>query len=49
MVLNDIYFHRANQKICRNCVDKLQGRGKSEILNKVGYGTMYEKDESEEE
>ena len=47
MVLN--YFERAEQKICRDCLDKIRGWGKSEILNKVGYFTVYVTDESEKD
>ena len=41
MILNDIDFDRAKQKIFRNCVDKLRVWDKSEILKKVEYITVY--------
>ena len=47
--MNYIDFDGAERKICRNCVDKLRGRGKSETLNKVGDITVYRTDESEED
>ena len=49
MVFNNIDFDRAEQNICRDCVDKLRGRGKSEILKKVENITVYGTDESEED
>ena len=36
MILNDTDFDGGEQKICRDCVDKLGGVGKSEKLKKVG-------------
>ena len=36
VLLDDIDFDGAEQKICRNCVDELRVRGKSETLKKVG-------------
>ena len=49
MLLNDIDFDGAERKICRDCVDKIQGRGKSETLKKVGESTMYGMDKLGEE
>ena len=43
VILNDIDFGGAEQKICRDCVDELRGRGESETLKKVGYKTVYVK------
>ena len=44
-----VVFDRAERKICLDCVEKLWGGGKSETLKKVGYRTMSETDESEED
>ena len=41
VVLNDIDFDGEERKICRNCVDKIWGRGKSETLKKVRDITVY--------
>ena len=49
VVLNDIDFDGAEQKICHNCVDELRGGGKSDKLNKVGYSIVYGMYESEED
>ena len=48
MTLDYIDFDRAEHNICRNCVDELRGRGKSETLDKVRDRTVYGMDESEE-
>ena len=32
MVLNDVDFDGTERKICRDCVDEIQGKGKSETL-----------------
>ena len=40
VVLNDIDFDGVERNICRNCVDELHGRGKSETLKKVGDSTV---------
>ena len=45
VLLNDIDFDGAERKICRDCVDELRGRGKSETLEKVGDSTVYGTDE----
>ena len=47
--MKDIYFDRAERNICHDCVDKLQGLGKSETLKNVGDITVYGTYESEEE
>ena len=47
--MNYIDFDGAEKNICRNYVDEIRGRGKSETLKKVGYSTVYRTDESEEE
>ena len=49
ILLNYIGFDGAERKICRNFVDKLRGRGKSETFNKVGDSTLYGMDELEED
>ena len=49
VVLNDIDFDGAERKIFRDCVDAIQGKGKSETLKKVGDSTVYGTDESEED
>ena len=41
VVLNNIGFDGAEWKICRDCVDNLQGQGNSETLKKMGYSTVY--------
>ena len=40
VILNSIYFERAERKICHNCVDNIWDQGKSERLKKVGYSTV---------
>ena len=45
----DIDLYGGEQKICRDCVDEIRGRGKSETLQKVGDSTVYGTDESEED
>ena len=40
MLLYAFNFEGGKQKICRDCVDKIGGGGKSEKLNKVGEITM---------
>ena len=40
VLLNDTDHDRAEQNICCNCVDELQGRGKSDTLKKVGDSTV---------
>ena len=40
VILNYIDFDRAEQKICRDCVDEIRGQGKSETLKKVGDSTV---------
>ena len=40
VILNDIDYDGAEWNIFRNCVDKLQGRGKSEKLKKAGDSTV---------
>ena len=47
--MNYIDFDGSERKICRNCVEKLQGQGKSETLKKVGDSTVYRTDESEDD
>ena len=49
LVLDYNDFDGAERNICRGCVDKIRGWGKSEILNKVGYFTVYVTDESEKD
>ena len=49
VVLNDIDCDVAERNIYRDCVDELQGRGKSETEKKVGDTNVYGADESEEE
>ena len=49
MLLNYFDFDGAEQKICRNCVDELQGRNNSETFNKLEYSTVYGMDKSEED
>ena len=44
MVLNSIDFDEDEWKICRNCVYKLRGWGKSDTLKKVGDSTVYRKE-----
>ena len=48
MLLNDIDFDEAERKICRDCVEEIQGWGKSDTLKKVVDSTFYGTDESEE-
>ena len=47
MAMNKIDIDGGEQNICRDCVDKIRGRGKSNTLKKVGDSTMYRTDESE--
>ena len=47
VILNYNYFDGAEWKIFRDCVDKLRDWGKSETSKKVGYSTVYRKDELE--
>ena len=48
VAMNEIHFDGVGWKICRDFVDKILGRGKSETLKKVGDSTVYGTDESEE-
>ena len=45
VALNHIDFGGAERKSCCNCVEEIQGQGKSDILKKVGDSTMYGKDD----
>ena len=47
--MNEIDIDRGERKICRNCVDEIRVRGKSETLKKAGDITVYGTDESEED
>ena len=47
--MNEIGIDGGQQKICRNCVDEIRGRGKSEKLKKLGDITLYGTYESEED
>ena len=49
VVLNYIDSDRVEQNICRDYIDDLQGRGKSETLKKLVDSTVYGTDESEED
>ena len=49
MAMNEIDLDRGNRNICRDCVDKIRGWFKSDTLKKVGYSTVYETYESEED
>ena len=40
----NVDFNGTERKICHNCVDELQGQGKSIFLNKLGDSTVYEMD-----
>ena len=44
-----IDFDGVERKICRDCVDGICGRGKSDTLKKVVDSTLYMTDESEED
>ena len=46
--MNEIDLDGGEQKICRNCVDEIQGQGKSKTLKKVVDSTVYRKDESQD-
>ena len=48
VLLNYIYFDGAEQKIFHDCVDELQGWGKSDTLKKVGDNIVYGTEKSEE-
>ena len=41
VILNDIDFDGAEQKLFRDCVDEIGVREKSETLKKVGDSTLY--------
>ena len=41
VAMNEIYLDGGEQNICCNCVDKIHGRGKSEIFKKVEDNTVY--------
>ena len=41
VVLNDIYFDVSERNICRDCIDELQGRGKSETVKKMWDINLY--------
>ena len=41
VLLNYIDFDGVDRKIFRNCVDEIQGRGKSDTPKKVGCSTVY--------
>ena len=45
VILNCIDFDGAERKICRNCVNKIQGQGRLEALKKVVDSTVYGTDE----
>ena len=47
--MNEIDLDGGEPKTFCDCVDKIRVRGKSETLKKVGYGTVYGTDESEED
>ena len=47
--MNEINLNGGERKICRNCVDKMQGRGKSDTLKKVEDSTVYGTDLLEED
>ena len=49
VILNDIYFDRAEQNICRDYFDDIGVRGKSEKLKKVGEINLYGTYKSEED
>ena len=49
MAMNEINIDGGERKICCDCVDNIQGRGKSETLKKVGDSTVYGTGESEED
>ena len=46
--MHEINLGGVEQKICRNCVDKLWMGGKPEKLKKVGHSTVYSIDKSQE-
>ena len=41
MAMNEIYLDGGERNVCRECVDKIRGLGKSETLKNVGGSTMY--------
>ena len=49
MAMHEINIDGGERKICRDCVDNIQGRGKSETLKKVGDSTVYRTEEPEED
>ena len=49
MATNEINLDGGERKICRDCVDEIRGRGKSETLKKVGDRTVHRTDKSEED
>ena len=38
--MNEINLDGGDTKICRDCVDKIQGQGKSDALKNLGYSTV---------
>ena len=48
VVMNEIGLDGGEQNICRNCVDKIRGQGKSETLKKVGDSTVCRTEKLEE-
>ena len=49
VAMHDIDLDGAERKICCDCVDELWMGGKPEKLKKVGYITVYKKNELEED
>ena len=49
MAMNEIDLDGGRRNICRDCVDKIQVRGKSETLKKVVNSTVYGTDKSDED
>ena len=48
MATKEIDIDEGERNICRNCIDEIEGQGKSEISKKMGDNTVYCTDESEE-
>ena len=40
VLLNYVDFGGAERNVCRNCVENIRVRGKSETLKKLGYRTL---------
>ena len=49
VAMHEINLDEAEQKIFRDCIDKLWIGGKPDKLNKVGHSTVYRMDKSEED